>query len=814
MLDTYLTVVLVIGLSLLVGRAIMLTCGREKWSGLEPAVGFAAIMAVEGLLAKIPGTHTALILGVVLMVGVSLFVLRRLKLDDVPTSGFFWSAVLLTLLITSIPFAISGHWGLLGMGYNNDLGLHLAWAEWLRSGFGTEPGDGYPLGPHGLAAAFSFLPGLSLGHVFIGQVMAIAALTVMTAWGALEKLGSWRRLLAAILVGLPYLMASYFAQGAFKELAAAMFLLAFTISLPMVTPLPEGRRARLIAVIPLVVLLLGIVFTYSFPGLAWPMAVLLAWILASPSARSHLSPRSIWNYLKRPVVLVSSLLVLGLLSALAFWGPFGFGDAFSEVATSDAFGPVSVIEEFGVWLNSDYRLAGDGSTPLPGLMGVIGVLALVVSLWWWRKQPRSIYPLAFIACAVLYGISLFWVGDYSLAKALVISAPITMLVILTALLSGLSRDWKPSQGMEYGAWITLTAVFVIGACASSLVVLRDASVSPPGRAKELANFHKYVLGQTVLFGDQDRFAPYYLSGAKVSVPLTEFPDPDVVENPKKPFQNTEGQSAIDFDSFDADTLQRHDYAITTSSGWTSKPPPFYEEVARTRSYILWRRTDDAFGRPILNEKTMPAKEIDCSNEGGQYFSTQVAGLAGLMPDAIVGLRSEWLPDPDMELGESAALELDLPKGEWRISLQYFSTDGFSLAAPGYKTRVLPASLDGQRLANVDTGAAGQFWPAGTLQVTGEGSTTFTAKAAEPSFLQKVTGYSRQTKLGRIVAVQKGPRVKVPMSEICGHWVDYFRRSKSFRPGQFQKIIAKLRRKVAAESGASGSKPGAAKNNSD
>ena len=781
--SSYLTMLVIVGLSLLVGRAIMLCTGRDKWSGLEPAVGFAAVMTSQGLLARIPGTHTVLVLGLALLVIASALLVRRFSRDDFPLSPFFWAAALLTVLITSIPFAISGHWGLLGMGYNNDLGLHLAWAEYLRSGFGTEPSDGYPLGPHGLATSLSFIPSLSLGPVFIGQVMAIATLTVMTAWAALGSLGNWRRLLAALLVGLPYLMASYFAQAAFKELAAAMFLLAFVISLPQVTPLPAGRREQLKAVAPLVVLLLGIVFTYSFPGLGWPLAVLLIWVLADPDLRSRIRPTVIPGHLARPVVLISTLVVLGLLSALAFWGPFGFGDAFSEVAGSDAFGPVSVIAEFGVWLTSDYRLAGDGSTPLPGLMAVIGLLALIVSLWWWRGQPRSVYPLAFIACAVLYGISLIWVGDYSLAKALAISAPITMVVILTALLSGLTRDWKPSQGMEYGAWITLTAVFVIAASASSLMVLRDAAVSPEGRAKELDSFQPKLLGKTVLYGDQDRFAPYYLSGAKVGVPLTEFPDPMVIENERKPFQSESGQAAIDFDSFDEQTLQNFDYVITTSSGWSSKVPPFYEEVARTRSYILWRRTDDAFGRPILSEKTMPAKLIDCDNEGGRYFSQEVDGIASLMPEAVIGLRSDWLPDPDMKAGESASIDLELGEGEWRISIQYFSPDGFSMTAPGYRTRILSATLDGQRLANIDVGSSGQFWPAGILNVSSGGITTFTVDSEAPSFLQRVTGYSRQTKLGRLVAVKKGPRTKVPMSGICDRWVDYFRRTTAVKVGQ-------------------------------
>ena len=781
--STLFSIVVIVGLSLLVGRAIMLATGREKWNGLEPAVGFAALMSVEGLLARIPGTHTVLIAGVVLLVAASVLLIRRVSLDDLPRSPFFWAAAVLTVLITSIPFAVTGHWGLLGMGYNNDLGLHLAWSEYLRSGFGTEPSDGYPLGPHGLATALSFIPKISLGPVFIGMVMAITVLTVMTAWAALEKLGNWRRLLAALLVGLPYLMASYFAQGAFKELAAAMFLLGFVICLPQITPLPAGRRERLEAVTPPVVLLLGIVFTYSFPGLAWPLAVLIVWLLADPAMRAKVSPRAILKYLAKPVVLVSALVVLGLVSALAFWGPFGFGDAFSEVATSDAFGPVSVIEEFGVWLTSDYRLAGNGSTPLPGLMGAVGVLALAVSLWWWWKQPRSVYPLAFIACAVLYGISLPWVGDYSLAKALVISAPITMVVILTALLSGLGHKWKPNQGMEYFAWITLTAVFVIGACTSSLVVLRDASVSPPGKAKELDTFQPYVKDQTVLYFDQDRFAPYYLSGAKVGVPLTEFPDPAVIENEQKPFQDEDfGQAAIDFDSFDAQTLQNYEYVITTAAAWTSKEPPFYEEVARTPSYVLWRRTGPAYGRPILNERTMPAKLVDCSNEGGKHYSTQVEGIASLMPDAEVGLRSDWLPEPDLETGESATIDLKLDQGQWRLSIQYFSPTGFTLSAPGYNSHAMRASLDGQRLANIDIGASGQFWPAGVINVSGPGPVTFTAEAKDATFLQRLTGYSRETKLGRIVASRNQGHRRVLMSGICDNWVDWFRRSKSFKDG--------------------------------
>ncbi|MCB0857543.1 MAG: hypothetical protein KDB57_05405 [Solirubrobacterales bacterium] len=795
MFYSWLPMLLIVAGSLVIGRAITRACGQKKWWGIEPAVGFAALMAVEGLLARIPGTRTALIIGLVALAAASIWVLRRPRREDLPGSPLFWVAGLIAALLLSTPFLISGQWGLLGMGYNNDLGLHLAWTEWLRSGFGTEPSDGYPLGPHGLTAALTAIPGFEIGKVFIGQVGAIAVLAVMTGWAAVEPLGRWRRLLAALLIGLPYLMVSYYAQAAFKELAAAMFLLAFVIALPRLTPLPAEKRLR--AVAPLLILLLGIIFTYSFPGLAWPAAALAAWLLADPAFRERFRSGALWGWLKKPIVAISAIVFLGLLAVLAFLGPFGFGDAFSEVATSDAFGPVSALEGLGIWLTSDYRLAGRLDTPVPALLGAISVLALLVSLWWWRKQPRSPYPLAFLACAFLYLISLPWVGDYSLAKALVIAAPVTMVVILTALLSGPKGGWKPSQGMEFGAWVTLTALFVIGATASSLLVLRDASVAPPGHSVELGAFKKEVDGKRVLFADQDRFAPYYLTGAKVSVPLAEFPDPDVIENPKKPFQGDTGQGVIDFDSFEGESLGNFDYVITSAAAFQSDAPPFFEEVDRTNSYVLWKRVDEAVNRPVLNELTLPARLADCSEGGGLYFSTEVEGTATVLPPTVLALRDEWLPSPDLEAGDSATMTLNLTQGFWWLSMQYFTPRGFTLTTDTGFKRVFKPAIDGQRLANMETGSNGQYWPAGVLDIRKAGPVTITVKAKDPTRLQDLTGYSRMTKLGRVAAMKGQGRRKVEMSQICDQWVDYFRRVpiSVFRQNDTKRKAAKRDRSI-------------------
>ena len=138
---------------------------------------------------------------------------------------------IVVLVVLAIPFAISGRWGLLGVGFNNDLGLHLAWAEWLRSGFGPAPDAGYPLGPHGLAVATAAVPGIGLGQAFVGEIVAIGVLTGLTALGGAARARAGRRTLAAAMVAVPYLAASYFAQAAFKETAEALFVLTFAIFL-------------------------------------------------------------------------------------------------------------------------------------------------------------------------------------------------------------------------------------------------------------------------------------------------------------------------------------------------------------------------------------------------------------------------------------------------------------------------------------------------------------------------------------------------------------------------------------------------------
>jgi hypothetical protein len=183
----------------------------------------------------------------------------------------------------------------------------------------------------------------------------------------------------------------------------------------------------------------------------------------------------------------------------------------------------------------------------------------------------------------------------------------------------------------------------------------------------------------------------------------------------------------------------------------------------------------------MNENALPARLVDCSNEGGRYFSA-LDGEAVLLPPTVLGLADEWTPSPELSPGEEASLSLDLEPGTWRISIQYFTPGGMTLSAPGYSRRFAPA-IDGQRISNQATGSFGQFWPGGVIEVDRRGPVEFTARAARPSTVQDFTGYSRETKLGRIALTRAEARRRVPMSDICDEWVDFFRRAEADRAEQ-------------------------------
>ena len=653
------------------------------------------------------------------------------------------------------------------------------------------------------------VPGIGLGQAFVGEILAIVVLSGLTALGALRNLGPGRRTLAACLVAVPYLAASYYAQAAFKETAEALFVLAFAIGLLEIerrrgagrpisdrADLSADWRGRARLALPALALAGGIFFSYSFVGLVWPLAIGARWSLNIPAVREALAPRRLLRLLAHPATIAAILVLAGLAVLATLVGPFGFAGSFRKVAGSDTYGAVSPLEALGVWPASNYRLDAAGGVQLSGLAGAIGVLALLAGIVWWLRRMEYAVLVAFGVSTVLYLLSLLTSGDYSSAKALMILAPLAMLISVRPPLEEIGRSptplgkarrrgnsaagaagsrhrrrGRPRARLRRLAWTALAIAFVGGSVYSSFLVLRDAPVGPPGHGAELKAFLPTVMGEPVLYAGQDRYAAYELLGADTHVPLVEFPDSEVSPSPEKPFDTGDAYSPIDFDSFTRGTLDRIEYVITGRAAWNSQAPANFKRIAATPSYLLWKRTGPTpEDRHVLLEGTEAGARASCASPEIRILLGN-PGRASLFPDAVIGAKGAWDEGSVLGTGERTSQRLRLPAGSWDLSLQYFSPFDLTLTAPGFR-QPLSAALDGQRPNTISLGNNGQFWPAGRYESRG-GEVEFTLSSASASTLQDLSGYDGRAYVGELVAVPARPHRIVPLAAACDGWIDWY-----------------------------------------
>src|SRR4051812_40240509 len=268
MLSIYACTLLICAASLVAGRAILALLGTRRPPWISGATGFAALVVAAPLLLRLPGRSTT----AAVIVGLALAAAALVAARDVRATGdarSWWPGAVVALIVAglaSLPFAISGHVGILGEGvYTNDHAAQLYWADWLQHGFGPEPSAvrfGYPIGPQAVAVIAAQATGASLVDAFNSLLLAIPGLVRLPALGGLTTMPPLRRIAIAAIVGLPFLAASFLAQSAFKETAMGLFVLAFAIALA--NRQLAGWRA--IGGVGLI-LAAASVFTFSIPGL-------------------------------------------------------------------------------------------------------------------------------------------------------------------------------------------------------------------------------------------------------------------------------------------------------------------------------------------------------------------------------------------------------------------------------------------------------------------------------------------------------------------------------------------------------------------
>ncbi len=522
MVATYAAVLLICGASLALGQAAIALCGVRSWSWLAPAVGLALLCAICWGTVRLPGDGV-ISAALVLVLAVGSIVYLRGRLDGGGGALRIGAPIaLLALIATAIPFIAEGHFGILGTSFNPDMSQHLLAAARLAEGQSSQLlHQGYPLGPHSIVVALNNTLGIGLVQGFSGLMIAVAILASLTALTAFRDQPWYLRIPAALVIGLTYMVASYFAQGSFKETMQALFFLAFVLALRESSRNPEWRQLPL-RFVPAALLAVGSVYTYSFPGLIWLGGSAVVWLLAevllaritgAPPAGRGLGPSPVRAL--SFAVLLFAILIAPEIGRMIDFHSFETFDP-NGPGLGNLFGQISPFEGFGIWPSGDFRLTpGAGAVPALGYYAGAAFATILLLyglvLCWRRRESVLIAGLA--AAALAYAAARLGGTPYTAAKAIEVGAPLAALVIVLPLLR------RPV------AW-----VYLLAAAGCSLLALANAPIGPSVYSSSLTGFRADVgEGPTLVLASkqlltEEHGTPYIaweLRGGRVCITAAE-----------------------------------------------------------------------------------------------------------------------------------------------------------------------------------------------------------------------------------------------------------------------------------------------------
>lgn len=743
--------------ALFLGQAVLRLAGARRWNWLAPPVGLSVAMLVVAPATVIPGhcVTVGILLGV-LVIGAAVWCLgstpHRPPLSDL-------MAALPVGFLVLVPFLAAGRGGILGVTVDNDMTAHLTFVDaYLSSGASTAaalPRE-YPLGPHAFVAVLSTVFGIHSDLAFSGWTAAVPVINAWTVLAVVRRSSWFGKAVIATVAGMPFLIAAYYGEGSFKELAQAGFVMAVVLDVSGCGPrLGRGRW------VPLALVIGGIISVYSIAGLPWPFVIVGLWLAGLLAIQARLRrlrevPRALGRELPALGIGLAVLVVALLPQAHRIWNFIALrhGTGIPIDSLGNLVGPLSGWQAFGVWNNQDFRLPA--SPAFTGGMWTAFVLGLVIfgAIWAFRRG-RWLLPLAAAGAMAIWRISEHSQAPYVSAKALVIASP---LLLMVAALPLVDREREPRPPWSWLLVPLLGLVLFLRVGSDDLKALRWSPVGPTDHARQLESFRPLVAGESTLFLAEDEFIYWELAGVPAQ-PAALAATPQL---PLRARKGWEYEQAIDFDSVHASALNDYRWIVTPRDSASSAPPAQLRLVRSTAAFQLWKRIGKIRERSILQEGEWSGTVLKCDTKEGHALLA-AGGVAAVRRQPILA------EVPPVVAGGTASTRLVLPSGEWELETPYVSPLPIKVTAPGLAV-TLPANLE----------RAGPRFPIGRVSLRRQqplsisfhvGDTLLAPSTAAATFKYVVATPARSRQ-----------RV-VPIRRACGKYVDWYRAPSGATPGK-------------------------------
>lgn len=734
--------------SQLVGAAVLRLSGWRGSPWIAGPVGLGLLVCISGVALHFPGGAVAVGIGMIAGVGAAVaYLWKRGVRPTVTVSGAV--AVLPALVVAGLPLIIYQRSGIFGVSLNNDMAAHLLMSDAYRYAdvFAARGlAEAYPTGPHAMVAVLGALIGGDTAEIFTGFTMATFVFGAVATLAFVRDAPPIGSAVVVLVAGCSFLFSAYFVQGSFKETMLVSFLFA-TGALLM-----EGARVGRTRWIPLAVVCAGTLSTYSYAGLAWVLPLVGCWFVVrvaqqSLAGRMTLKGRA-WiraNFgaLATGVSVFVVLIVPQAPRILDFARGTRLGEAVGGAPLGNLAGTLPFWEAFGVWPNTDYRLVPADQITAGVWAGLMLAAAALGAVWLIRKG-NWIVPLMTATTALVW----FYLDSrqmpYFAAKGLVVLSPMIGLLVVTQFVE--REGWLHSARGWWRALAVCAAVSLAwGASTSIASAVSSVRLGPLDHVKELRSFATTIGRSRVLFLGNDDFLHWASPRADWNAPFV-----GALQGLIRPEKTWVYGQGFDIDTIPTDTVNSVDYLVSPRDPAASALPSQFREVARTKSFGLYRRVGRMPARILLQEGADATKVLNCRQAAGRALERRPLRAA-------VRAESQRVELPVVQPGRSTVVSVPLSRpGRWALSLQYTSAQQFSVSADG-QSWSMPANLD----------RPGSRFLVGTVESAAGGSLSVTLRV-------RGGWLSRRTDplAGALFATPVGTGRLVPVAEACGKPVDY------------------------------------------